>query len=103
MSSGFCAGQMKLTSVLPGFISAISSAVGRAHLEDDVRTVHQLRGAAGDLGACGLVGLVAEVGGCPGAAFDADGEAELEQLLDHFRDGGNTFFAGVGFARHCDR
>ena len=28
MSSGFCAGQMKLTSVVPGFISAISSAVG---------------------------------------------------------------------------
>ena len=28
MSSGFCAGQMKLTSVLPGFIIPISSAVG---------------------------------------------------------------------------
>ena len=33
MSSGFCAGQMKLTSVLPGFISAISSGVGARTLK----------------------------------------------------------------------
>ena len=33
MSSGFCAGQMKPTSVLPGFISAISSGVGARTLK----------------------------------------------------------------------
>jgi hypothetical protein len=33
MSSGFCAGQTKLTSVLPGFISAISSGVGARTLK----------------------------------------------------------------------
>ena len=33
MSCGFCAGQMKLTSVLPGRISAISSAVGARTLK----------------------------------------------------------------------
>ena len=33
MSSGFCAGQMKLTSVLPGRISMISPAVGARTLK----------------------------------------------------------------------
>ena len=33
MSSGFCAGQMKLMSVLPGFISAISPGVGARTLK----------------------------------------------------------------------
>ena len=33
MSWGFCAGQMKLISVLPGFISAISSGVGARTLK----------------------------------------------------------------------
>ena len=33
ISSGFCAGQMKLISVLPGFISATSSGVGARTLK----------------------------------------------------------------------
>ena len=42
MSSGFCAGQMKLTSVLPG--SQRRDLVGgrRAHLEDDVGARREL-------------------------------------------------------------
>jgi hypothetical protein len=37
---GFCAGQMKLTSVPPSRSSATSSLSGRADLEDDVGARH---------------------------------------------------------------
>ncbi len=94
---------MKLTSVRARLQQRNFLAGRRAHLEDDVGTAHEFSGAASDPGTCGLVGLVAEVGGCPGPAFDLDGEAELDQLLDHLRDGGNTFLARVDFAWHSDR
>ena len=62
MSSGFCAGQMKLMSVLPGLISRISSGRRRAHLEDDVGAAHELGRTACDLRAGGLVGFIVEIG-----------------------------------------
>jgi hypothetical protein len=39
-SSGFCAGQMKLISVVPGFIRAISSAVGARTLKTRSEPAH---------------------------------------------------------------
>ena len=71
MSSGFCAGQMKLTSVLPGAHQRDFFGGWRAHLEDDVGAAHELGGAARDLGAGGPVGVIGEVGGPPRARLDA--------------------------------
>ena len=93
MSSGFCAGQMKLTSVVPGRISAISPARRRAHLEDDVGAAHELGGAAGDLRAGRPVGVIGEIRAVAGACLDADGEAQLDQLLDDLGHRGDTFLA----------
>ena len=103
MSSGFCAGQMKLTSVLPGFISAISSEVGARTLKMMSALAQQLRGTACDPGAGRLVGIVAEVGGGTGPGLYADREAQLDQFLDDVGDCGNTLLARKGLARHSDR
>ena len=74
-----------------------------AHLEDDVGAAQQLGGTAGDPGAGGLVGVVAEVGGGTGPGFYADREAQLDQFLDHVGDCGDTLLARKGLAWHSDR
>ena len=79
--------------------------VGRrgTHLEDHVGPGVELRGAARDAGAGGLVGGVVEIGGGPGTGLDVDAEAELDQLLDHVGHGGDALLACEGLAGHSDR
>ena len=83
ISSLFCAGQMKLISVAPGFSRSASCAAARPrdrlpHLEDDVRLGVDAVRVGDDRRARLDVGGVGEVRRVAGARLDHDLEAELD-------------------------
>ena len=71
-----------------------------AHLEDDVGRGPQPGRALDDLGARGAVDIVAEIRRIPGAGFDGDLEAELDELFDDFGHRGDAFLTGRRLFRH---
>ena len=92
-SSGFCAGQMKLTSVPPSRSRPTSSLIRAAHLEHDVGHRPQPDPVIDDFRAGGAVGVVADLRRVAGARFDGDPETQLDQLLDDFGDGRDPLLA----------
>ena len=103
ISSGFCAGQMKLTSVVALAHAAATSAALGARTLKTMSALAQMLRRADDLGAGRAVGVVGEVRRVARARFDGDAEAELDQLLDDLGNGGDALLARRGLARHSDQ
>ena len=102
MSSGFCAGQMKSTSMPPSRISPTSAGVGGRTLKTMSDVGPQLRRRGHDVGARGAVGVVREVGGVACARLDGNAEAQLDQLLDDLRHGGDALLAREDFLGYAN-
>ena len=85
-----------LAQVIDLVAAMLGMGLGSPNLEDDVRLRPDTR-TVGNLAAHGLIGLVGKVGAFAGAIFDRDGEAQLDELLGHLRNGGNPLFAGMHF------
>ena len=102
-SSGFCAGQMKLTSVPPSRSSATSSLPGARTLKTMSDIAQSRGGVVDDFGPGGTVGVVADLGRVAGTRFDGNPEALLDQLLDDLGHGGDPFLAGKALAWDSDQ
>ena len=92
-SSGFCAGQMKLTGSGPRASGRLRPRVGARTLKTMSAPAHSAGRAVDDLGAGGAVGVVAEIRRVAGAGLDGDLEAELDELLDDLGNGGDALLA----------
>ena len=102
-SSGFCAGQMKLTSIVPpSRIRLTSSVLGARTLKTMSALRHSAARSVDDLRAGRAIGLVADLRAVAGTRLDRDPEALLDELLDDFGHGGDTLLARKDFFRNSD-
>ena len=102
ISSGFCAGQMKLTSVCPR-ASAPTSAVLGARTLKTMSALAQIVASATISAPAARYVSSAKFAASPAPDSTATREAELDQLLDDFGDGGDALLARRGFARHSNQ
>ena len=101
--SGFCAGQMKLTSMPPSRSSATSSVVGPRTLKTMSDVAHSCARVGDDLSTRRPVRVVADLRGIACARLDGDAKTQLDQLLDDLGHRGDALLAREDFPRHSDQ